>query len=147
MIRLQIEGSVFDLGQCFVEYGAEIRRELEPILVRHAKAEFEPSTFVHIWGDRIASFWPDGDNLIVVETIVFSAPGWEGPLTHIEVINAKKRREYEPLWERDEFPPAFGWPTPRFLQARADREDNIQVLRSMNHSLLARSARTAEPLP
>jgi len=144
MARLQIEGAVFELGQCFVEYGVEIRRELEPILVHHARAEFKPSTFVHIWGDRIASFWPDGDNLIVVETIVFSAPGWKGPLTHIEVINTEKRREYEPLGERDEFPPALGWPSPRFLRAWADREDNIRVLRSMNHSLLASSARTGE---
>jgi hypothetical protein len=140
MTRPQIAGAVFELGQCFVEYGIEIRRELEPILVRHARAEFEPNTIVHIWGDRIASFWPDGDNSIVVETIVFSAPSWKGTLTHIEVINAEKRQEYEPLFERDEFLPALRWPEPRFLRARANQEDNILVLRSMNHSLLAVSA-------
>jgi hypothetical protein len=137
MTRLQVEDAVFELGQCFVEWGVDACRELEPILVRHAKAEFEPGTIVHIWCDRIASFWPDGDNLIVVETLAFSAPGWQGTMTHIELIGADKRREFEPLWDRDEFPPAFGWPAPRFLRARPDREENIQVLRSMNHSLLS----------
>jgi hypothetical protein len=147
MTRPQIEGAVFEVGQCFVECGIAFDRDLEPLLERHARAEVEPNTLVQIWGDRIASFWPDGDNLIVVETIVFSAPGWQRPLTHVEVISAEKRRAFEPLFERDEFPPALEWPEPRFLRARADREDNITVLHSMNHSLLAGNKRIGEPHP
>lgn len=137
MTRHQIEGAILEMGQCFIECGAEILREVEPILVRHARAEFEPGTFVHVWGSRIASSWPDGDNVIVVGTVVFSAPGWEGPLTHVEVISGEKSRQYEPLVERDEFPPALAWPSPHFLRARADRDDNVKFLRSMNHPLVA----------
>jgi hypothetical protein len=102
---LRLEGTTFETGECFVAYNCSPTLDVAVILHRHAREEYEPGMLVEVWGGRIASYWSDGEQVLVVETCTFTAPGWSGPMTHVEAISQERYREHADQIARGEFAP------------------------------------------
>ncbi|QBD77467.1 hypothetical protein EPA93_16310 [Ktedonosporobacter rubrisoli] len=105
MESLNIEGAKLATGKCFVEYNLPSTIDVAAILRRHAREEFEPGMLLETWGGRVASYWPESDHVLVVETCTFTAPGWSGPLTHVEMITQEQYQHHVDQIARGQFAP------------------------------------------
>ena len=137
MQRFRLDGAAFDTSLCFIEYQAPIMCDVGEILQRHGRAAFEPGSVVQVWGGRLASSWQDDENIVVVETVIFSTPGWQGPLTHVEVVSGERHRAHQAAIARGEFTTPLAFPEPHSFVASEEPAENVRFLRSMNHSLIS----------
>lgn len=88
-------GSIPDNADVYVRYG-EVFPDLDDILQRHFRQEFAENMLVESGEEGYASYWPDNDAVIRVETTMWDADDESLALT---LVDRMPQEDYEDLVE------------------------------------------------